>query len=142
MCRSRSYTASMMSSSNASMPNTLPKASRRRNLFTCRVSAISRRCKDRNSLIPPFLHFFTRSSPKLINSQFAFPSSYLKRSLDIMADSQTRTFPLNSLSGLELHNVQAELVTYRGRQAVRVIEQDESMSAIAILTGSDFQDGV
>ena len=59
-----------------------------------------------------------------------------------MSASQRRTFPLSALSELELHNVQAELVTYRGRQSVRVTEQGETMSAIAILSGSDFKDGV
>lgn len=59
-----------------------------------------------------------------------------------MSASQRRTFPLSVLSELEPHNVQAELVTYRGRQAVQVIEQGETMSAIAVLSGSDFKDGV
>lgn len=59
-----------------------------------------------------------------------------------MAASQARTYPLNSLSELELHDVQAEQVTYRGRQAIRLIEHGEPMSAIAILYGSDFKNGV
>ena len=59
-----------------------------------------------------------------------------------MSASQRRTFPLSALSELGLHNVQAEPVTYRGRQSVRVTEQGETMSAIAILSGSDFKDGV
>ena len=56
-----------------------------------------------------------------------------------------RTFPLHSLAELELHHVAAELVTYRGRHAVRLIEQAEptpSDHAIAVLAGSDFKDGV
>jgi len=56
-----------------------------------------------------------------------------------------RTFQLNSLSDLDLHHVQAELVTYRGRHAVRLVEQAEPSTddhAIAILSGSDFKDGV
>lgn len=59
-----------------------------------------------------------------------------------MAASQVRTFPLHSLSELELHDVHAERVTYRGRQAVRLVEHGEPMSAIAILSGSDFKNGV
>ena len=59
-----------------------------------------------------------------------------------MTVSQDHTFQVNTLSRLDLHNVKAELVTYRGRQAVRMIEQGEPMSAIAILPGSDFRDGV
>ena len=55
-----------------------------------------------------------------------------------------RTFPLNSISELELQHVKAELVTYRGRRAVRLVEQEEPTTehAIAILSGSDFKDGV
>jgi hypothetical protein len=49
---------------------------------------------------------------------------------------------LSSLSELELCNVEAELVSYQGRQAVRLIEQGEADCAIAILTESDFRDGV
>ena len=59
-----------------------------------------------------------------------------------MSSSPVRTFQLNSISGLELHNVAAEAVTYRGRQSVRLVEQGEPMESIAILTGSNFTDGV
>ena len=59
-----------------------------------------------------------------------------------MAAAPVRTFQLNTLSELELHNVEAELVTYRGRHAVRLVEQDEPLHAMAILSGSDFKDGV
>ena len=61
-----------------------------------------------------------------------------------MVAPPVRTFPLNSLSELELHHVEAELVTYRGRHAVRLVEQEESATdlAIAILSGSDFKDGM
>jgi hypothetical protein len=62
-----------------------------------------------------------------------------------MVTPPTRTFQLNSLSELELHHVQAELVTYRDRQAVRLVEQGEPTAAdptIAILSDSDFTDGV
>ena len=62
-----------------------------------------------------------------------------------MVQSPVRTFQLNSLSELELHHVEAEMVTYRGRHAVRLVEQEEpttSDHAIAVLSGSDFKDGV
>jgi hypothetical protein len=62
-----------------------------------------------------------------------------------MVAHPTRIFQLNSLSELELHHVEAELVTYRGRHAVRLVEQDQPAAhdpAIAILSGSDFKDGV
>jgi hypothetical protein len=49
------------------------------------------------------------------------------------------------LSELELRGLNANLVTYRGRRAVRLVEApgagaDEE--TIAVVTGSDFQDGV
>ena len=59
--------------------------------------------------------------------------------------SRARTFQLNSSSGLELHNVTAKRVTYRGRPAVRLIESAEPAgdgSAIAILADSNFKDGL
>jgi hypothetical protein len=62
-----------------------------------------------------------------------------------MAASTERTFHLNSLSELELHHVEAELVTYRGRHAVRLVEQEGLTvydPTIAILSGSNFKDGV
>jgi hypothetical protein len=39
-----------------------------------------------------------------------------------MLKSSVRTYQLASLADLELLNVKAELVTYRGRRAVRLIE--------------------
>jgi hypothetical protein len=62
-----------------------------------------------------------------------------------MVTSLARTYQLSSLADLELHHVEAQLVTYRGRQAVRLIEQGELAiddHAIAILSASDFKDGV
>jgi len=59
-----------------------------------------------------------------------------------MTSSWLRTFPLSSLSELELHHVEAKLVTHHGRRAVRLVEQGEPTDAIAILSGSDFEDGV
>jgi hypothetical protein len=56
----------------------------------------------------------------------------------------TRTLHLNSLSGLELHGVEASLITHRARRAVRLVESPQAADthAIAIITGSDFDDGV
>ena len=59
-----------------------------------------------------------------------------------MAQSHVRTFVLDSLSELELIHVEAKQVTYQGHQAVRLIEQGEPDCAIAILSASDFKDGV
>ena len=59
-----------------------------------------------------------------------------------MTSSWLRAFPLSSLSELELHHVEAKLVTHHGRRAVRLVEQGEPTDAIAILSGSDFEDDV
>jgi len=62
-----------------------------------------------------------------------------------MVAPRARTFQLTSLSELELHHVEAELVSYRGRHAVRLVEQEAPITddhALAILSGSDFKDGV
>src|SRR5574338_379282 len=53
-----------------------------------------------------------------------------------------RTFNFDSLSGLELQNVEAGLVEHRGRRAMRLVEQGGEAESIAILPGSDFRDGV
>jgi len=55
-----------------------------------------------------------------------------------------QTFTLESLSNAEWLNVRAELVTYRGRAALRVLEQDmmSEGESIAILPDSNFKDGV
>lgn len=55
-----------------------------------------------------------------------------------------RTFALESLSNLELLNLRGELVTYRGRSAVRLLEQDmmSHEPSIAILSDANFKDGV
>ena len=42
-----------------------------------------------------------------------------------MVPSYSQTFALNQLSDLELRNLEAELVTHHGRQAVRLVEQGE-----------------
>ena len=62
-----------------------------------------------------------------------------------MVPPPAHAFQLSSLSGLDCHHVETELVTYRGRPAVRLVEQGEpgpDEPAIAILAGSDFKDGV
>ncbi|MBI5034115.1 MAG: hypothetical protein HZB51_26645 [Chloroflexi bacterium] len=62
-----------------------------------------------------------------------------------MVATSTRTFELDALSSLELHHVEASIVTYRGRRAVRFIEREESTTndhAFGILVDSDFKDGI
>jgi hypothetical protein len=56
-----------------------------------------------------------------------------------------RTFLLDSTSGLELLNVKADVQTYRGRRALRLVEEPAGATgggdAMAFLAGSDFKDG-
>jgi hypothetical protein len=63
------------------------------------------------------------------------------------AKAQTKSYPLSSLQGLKLLNVEAEPVTYEGRKAIRVIEPrvqkgQATEERLAILAGTDFQNGV
>src|SRR6266511_3590743 len=52
------------------------------------------------------------------------------------------TYRFESLDGLELHNLEAELVTYRGSRAVRLIEvKPDAGPSIAVISSSDFNDG-
>jgi len=62
-----------------------------------------------------------------------------------MGTPSRQTFLVSSLSELALHHVQADLVTYRGRQALRLVEDGEPTAAdptIALLSTSDFRNGV
>jgi hypothetical protein len=54
-----------------------------------------------------------------------------------------RTYSLDSLSGLELYNVRADVVTYRGRRAVRLVEDEAAGEgpALAVLPESGFDHG-
>src|SRR5579863_6975867 len=62
-------------------------------------------------------------------------------------ESKERNFQLrlDSTNGLELVNAKAELATYRGQHAVRLIpvsgHENGDDGMLAILTGSDFKDG-
>jgi hypothetical protein len=59
-----------------------------------------------------------------------------------------KTFPLDSLAGLETVNIQAEVADYRGQRAVRLLPPkdqgavtDPTKYSLAILDGTDFKDG-
>jgi len=54
------------------------------------------------------------------------------------------TLRLDSLNGIELVDAKAEVVNYRGRQAVHLIplpNQPKDYSMLAIVSGTDFKDG-
>jgi hypothetical protein len=76
--------------------------------------------------------------------------------LPAVASAQGRHYPLESTSGLRLHNVTAEPVTHEGKRGVRVtisdeaqrrvaalpIEQRARFETLAVIEGSDFSNGV
>jgi hypothetical protein len=66
--------------------------------------------------------------------------------LPAAASAQTRVFKLDSVDGLKLHNTKAEPLTYKGRKGIRITEpagkSRETEDKLAILAGTDFQDGV
>jgi hypothetical protein len=62
-----------------------------------------------------------------------------------MTPPPVQSFPLDDLSALELHHVEAQSVTYRGQPALQLVEQAGPAAAgpaLAILSGSEFKDGV
>jgi hypothetical protein len=67
----------------------------------------------------------------------------------VFAGVRARTLPLDSLEGLEVHNVTAKVVTYKGRKAIRVLALSPSPSRsvaeedkLVIVRGTEFQNGV
>jgi hypothetical protein len=57
---------------------------------------------------------------------------------------QAQSIPLNSLDQLKLVNVKAEVVTFKGRKALRVSEAPSGVGngeALVVLPKTDFQDG-
>jgi hypothetical protein len=86
-------------------------------------------------------------------------SSGIKKTADHETKLQVSTLPLNSMAGLEVHSIKedgvdpvktkTDVATYRGRRALRVINEDgltaagtpAGAQAIAIVKTSDFKDG-
>jgi len=62
----------------------------------------------------------------------------------LMAEIPARmqTFPLHDATGLITPKVKAEAVKYLGRQSVRITMEGEDHEGVALLPGTDFQDGV
>jgi len=62
-----------------------------------------------------------------------------------MTDPVRRTIRITSLRQLSLVHVEAALVTYRGRPAVRLLEsyeKEDDLQPIAIVAGTEFSDGI
>lgn len=72
------------------------------------------------------------------------------------ASAQTRRYPVESAAGLRLHNVKAEVVTYEGKEGLRIsisedaqrridglpIEEQSQLETLAVIEGTDFSSGV
>jgi hypothetical protein len=56
--------------------------------------------------------------------------------------ARVQTFPLHDTAGLIAPKVKAEAVTYLGRKSVRVTMDGDDRDGLALLPGTDFQDGV
>lgn len=73
-----------------------------------------------------------------------------------MASAQQRLHPLESVTGLRLHNVKAEVVTHAGKRGVRIslsdeaarrlqglpLDQQAQVEQLAVIEGTDFTNGV
>jgi hypothetical protein len=55
---------------------------------------------------------------------------------------RVQTFPLRDTTGLIAPKVKAEAVNYLGRKSVRITMDGEDRAGLALLPGTDFQDGV
>jgi hypothetical protein len=58
------------------------------------------------------------------------------------APARVQTFPLRDTTGLVAPKVKAEAVKYLGRECVRITMDGEDHEGVALLPGTDFQDGV
>ena len=63
----------------------------------------------------------------------------------ILAQGQPKTFALESIAGLRLHNVKAEPATLQGKKGIQVTRSPEAGDAaetLAVIEGLDFDNGV
>jgi len=86
------------------------------------------------------------SGTKLRGALIAAIAALATCGLLTLASSSTQiTYALDSLKGLEPLNTNAEIVTYRGRRALRLsplqTPQPNNNSLVALVSGSDFHDG-
>jgi len=56
--------------------------------------------------------------------------------------ARVQTFPLHDTTGLIAPKAKTEAVTYQGRKSVRITLDGEDHEGLALLPGTDFQDGV
>ena len=63
------------------------------------------------------------------------------------ASAQARTYTLETVAGLRVHNVKAEPATHRGQKGVRVTQTDSALrdfaiEPLAVIEGLEFTNGV
>jgi hypothetical protein len=64
------------------------------------------------------------------------------RGASAQTPAPVQTFPLRDTAGLIASKVKMEAVKYLGREAVRITVDGEDAAGLALLPGTDFQDGV
>src|SRR5215212_12117501 len=62
--------------------------------------------------------------------------------LSAQTPPRVQTFPLRDAAGLIAPKVKAEAATWLGRKAVRITMDGDDHPGLALLPGTDFQDGV
>jgi len=75
-------------------------------------------------------------APLLILSSLALLSAS-----GVSHNTGSLTFRLDSLDGLEMVNAKGEIVTYRGRRAVRMSPVSNQADVMAVIPNHDFKDG-
>jgi hypothetical protein len=63
-------------------------------------------------------------------------------SLSAQSPTRTQTFPLRDATGLIAPNVKMNAMKYLGRKSVQISMEGEDHAGLALLPGTDFQDGV
>src|SRR5580692_4506503 len=80
----------------------------------------------------------------MLKSWLNFTAIMLSAATGLFAQNPPRvqTFPLHDTAGLIAPNVKTEAVNYLGRKSVRITMEGDDHEGLAILSGTDFQDGV
>jgi hypothetical protein len=66
-------------------------------------------------------------------------------SASVLAQGQPKTFALDSIAGLRLHNVKAEPATLQGKKGIQVTRStatEEAVETLAVIEGLEFDNGV
>jgi hypothetical protein len=83
--------------------------------------------------------------PRTTRTALLWLAPIVALSSTILAQGQPKTFPLESIAGLRLHNVKAEPATLQGKkgiQVTRATEAGDSAETLAVIEGLEFANGV